>query len=441
MERLSVLAVITVLMYIFVRQVPPQSISHGAAVTMSFGFIILAAYLLAGLFARLKLPKITGYIIAGILLGPSLLGLLGKDVVTELRLIDDLALTFIALAAGGELRLGMLRERRWSIIATLTSLLLVVFFGVTFSLFALRSFFPFTGGLGTAESIALVAISGAIAVARSPSSVIAIISETRARGPFTEMVLGVTVALDVMAIFLFAIVLSIAEVILSEGREFNIMFIGGIASEVAASVVLGLLLGKGIALYLERVRTGLTIFTLGVAFLITKLSHALAALLDANLGVHFHLEPMLICLTAGFVVQNFSREGAGFMRVIDRSSLPIYVIFFAMSGAGLELAALRTTWYWALVLVGLRALFVYLGGIIGGTLARDPIKFRRVSGLSFLTQAGVSLGLVKLMMDRLPDFGPSYATLLVATITINQVIGPVGFKSALNYVGESRLFS
>jgi len=438
MERLLSFAIIAGVMYALVRVVPGGATAEAAASTLSFGFVILATYLLACFLNRFKLPKITGYILGGMVFGPSVLGLVSTNVVQELRLVDDLALTFIAMAAGGELRLAMLRERRRSIVSSLLGIMLTAFIGVTASLVFIRSSFPFTAKRTLAEAIAVAAISGALAVARSPSSVIAIISETKARGPFTEMVLGVTIALDVLAIFVFAVTISLAEVTLAPGKSINVAFLLLIFGEVLASALAGLLLGKAIALYLDRIRAELTIFTLGVAFLVTKLSHGVDHLLDAHWGVRFHLEPMLICLTAGFIVQNFSRHGDAFLRVIDRSSLPIYTIFFAMSGAALRLEALTTTWHWALALVGMRAFFIYAGAVFGGRLARDPERFTRVSGISFLTQAGVSLGLVKIVMDTFTAFGPDYATLLVATITINQIIGPVGFKAALSYVGETR---
>ena len=440
MERPLVLIILTAMMFLLVKTAP-GSLSHSAAgATLCFGFLILAAYLLALLAARLKLPRITGYILAGMLFGPSVLEFLSRTVVHELRLVDDLALTFIALAAGGELRLDKLAQQRRCILWTLVCLLVLAFFGVTLSLVAMRGFFPFTAGRTLPEGLAVAAIAGAIAVARSPSSVIAIISEARASGPFSEMVLGVTVALDVVAIFLFAVVVSVAEVVLSGGGSLNLTFLLGIAAEVLASVLVGLALGKGIALYLTRVGKELTIFTLGVAFLTTKLSHGMALLLAPSLGVRFHLEPMLICLAAGFVVQNFSQTGHRFLKVIDRSSLPIYVVFFALSGASLQLDALRQTWHWALVLVALRSLLMFVGANLGGRLAGDPSHISTASGLSFFTQAGVSIGLVKVIVERFPDFGPAFATLLIATITLNQIIGPVGFRSALSLVGEAREF-
>jgi Kef-type K+ transport system membrane component KefB len=275
-------------------------------------------------------------------------------------------------------------------------------------------------------------------VARSPSSAIAVISETKARGPFTEMVLGVTVAADVLTIFLFAVVLSFSELVMSGAGSADFAFLIGIGSEVAASLIIGICLGRGVALYLDKVRSDLTIFILGIAFLVTKLSHGLGALLDAEFGIRFHLEPMLICLTAGFFVQNLSRHGDAFLRVIDRSSLPIYAVFFAISGASLNLDALEKTWIWALVLVALRGAFIYAGAFLGGRLSADPKRFQQASGLGFLTQAGVSLGLAKLITERFDSFGVELATLLVATIAINQLIGPVAFKQALNFVGEAK---
>ncbi|MCP4599540.1 MAG: hypothetical protein GY847_03205 [Proteobacteria bacterium] len=438
MERVLALAVISVIMYWLTAIRPESLIVAEAGATLSFGFLILCALFIARLLLRLGLPKITGYIIAGMLFGPSVLGFLSHEIIDDLKLVDDLALTFIAFAAGGELRLAMLKERRQSIGFTLLCLIVVVLGGITFTLLAFRSFFPFTAGRPFAQALAIAAICAVIAVARSPSSAIAIISETKARGPFTEMVLGVTVAADVLTIFLFAVVVSLCELAISVDKAMNFFFLLGIVSEVVASVIIGIVLGRGIALYLEKVRSELPIFILGMAFMVTTFSQGFASLLDEEFGVFFHLEPMLICLTAGFFVQNFSELGKTFLQVIDRSSLPIYAIFFAISGAALRLEALERTWHWALVLVALRGVFIYAGTFLGGRLSSDPVKFQKASGLGFITQAGVSLGLAKIVAERFEGFGPDLATLFVATIAINQILGPVAFKQALQLVGETK---
>jgi Kef-type K+ transport system membrane component KefB len=438
MERASVLIVISFIVYILVAVLPAQYVVADAGSTLLFGFLILSAYLAAALLRRLGFPMITGYIAAGMLFGPWMLGLLSHEVLGELKLVDDLALTFIAFAAGGELRLAVLKERKRSIVFTLFFQLSIVLVGVTLSILALKDFFPFTAGRAFAEALAVAVICGVVAVARSPSSAIAIISETKARGPFTEMVLGVTVAADVLAIFLFAIAFSFSEVVISPLKNVDFIFLIGIGSEVGASLILGLVLGRGISLYLEKVRSDLTIFILGMAFIITRFSYGLGALFEAEFDIQFHLEPMLICLTAGFFVQNRSKNGDAFLKVIDRSSLPIYAVFFAISGAALNLEALESMWLWALVLVFLRGVFIYIGAFVGGRLSSDPLRFQKASGLGFLTQAGVSLGLVKIVAEKFGSIGVDLATLLVATIAINQVLGPVALKQALSFVGETR---
>jgi len=437
MVRLQVLIFVCLSMYLVAVVLPDAYIMMDAASTLSFGFLVLAAYLFAELLARMKLPRLTGYIAAGMLFGPSALGFLTPGVIGDLKLVDDLALTFIAFAAGGELHLDMLRRRKRIISLTLICQVVFVLIGVTAAMFLLRSLFPLTASMSMIQALGVAAICGAIAVARSPSSAIAIISETRAKGPFTEMILGVTVAADVLTIFLFAVVLSFSDLAIS-GQPVDFTFLLAMCGEVVISLAVGLLLGAGISLYLAKVGTELTIFILGIAFLITQFSYGMTSVLHDTFAIDFHLKPMLICMTAGFYLRNFSRNGDEFIQIIDRSSLPIYTIFFAMSGAALKIEALQDTWLWVLILVGMRTVFVYLGSLAGGKLGGDSRVLRRVSGLGFLTQAGVSLGLIKMVSDRFPGFGDELATLLVAAVAMNQIIGPVGLKYALSRAGETR---
>ncbi|MDJ0763197.1 MAG: cation:proton antiporter [Myxococcota bacterium] len=438
MERTFALLALIFSMYLLAVLVPSPLVVPEASATLSFGFLILSAYLIAAALSRVGLPKITGYILSGMLFGPSIIGFLTPKDIGDLKLVDDLALTFIAFAAGGELRLATLRERRKSILLILVCQITIVFIGIFGTILALQSTSGLTVHRSTVEVLAIAGICGVIAIARSPSSAIAVIGETKSHGPFTEMILGVTVAADVLTIFLFAVVLSLSELLVCAGQSFNFVFLLGIGSQVAASVIIGLLLGRGIVLYLEKVGKELPIFILGVALLVAKLSHAFGAFLDREFNLQFHLEPMLICLVAGFFIQNFSQFGGRFLRVIERSALPVYAIFFALSGASLTLGALKTTWHMAIILVIARLAFLYAGTYLGARLSSDPPRFKLASGVGFITQAGVSLGLIKVVGDRLPGFGLPLATLLVATIAINQLIGPVALKQALTYVGETR---
>jgi Kef-type K+ transport system membrane component KefB len=419
--------------------------------TMTFGFLLLTAYLLGDLLSRLNLPRITGYILAGILFGPhllelifqktawdlTLLELISKETVQDLKLLDNLALTFIALAAGGELRLKELRERRKAILLTVLFLTTVVFAGVAGFTLVARPLLPFLDGKPFLHLLAVAALLGTLAVARSPSSAIAIISETKARGPFTEMVLGVTVVMDVLVIMIFAVMVSLCQALVIPGTHFDFAFVMWVFLEIAVSITGGLVLGKIIALYIQRVRAELPVFILALAFMVAFLSKHFAKFMDQFYGLEFHLEPMLICMTAGFMVQNFSPAGKVFMEKIDRSSTPVYVLFFSLTGASLDVSVLSYTWKLALMVAGVRIVFIWIGAYLGARFSKDPKPFRRMSGLSFITQAGVSLGLAGIVMNRFPDWGEVLAATIVAIITVNQIIGPVTFKIALNTVGEA----
>ena len=395
------------------------------------------SYLIGQGGTKLHLPKITGYIFAGVLFGPHLLKLLETHTVLQLKFIDDMALTFIALAAGGELRLKDLRARWRNILLTIVGLTGVVIVGVTFATFALRSLMPFLTDRSTAEILSIVALLGILSVARSPASAIAVISECRAKGPFTETVLGVTVAMDILVILLFAIAAAICGAVTLPGKAADVGLLLVLVANILLSVVMGLLVGWGLSVYIRRVGAELPILIIVLAFLVTHFSHSLADYLEYAHDLSLHLEPLLICMTAGFAVQNFSPQGARFITAIERVALPVYAIFFAIVGAAIDLNVLRISWQIALLLVLVRAATVYAGAYLGGRVSGDPPLFNRLSGLSFITQAGVSLGLASEIMRRFPEFGPPLATLAIAAITLNQLIGPVTLKYALTRVGEA----
>jgi Kef-type K+ transport system membrane component KefB len=437
--RILGLVIVVLFMALALFSASDAAVLTDARSTMTFGFLLLAAYLFGDVLSRFKVPKITGYILAGIFFGPHAFELVDAATVRELKLIDDLALTFIALAAGGELRLWQLRQRRRSITLTVLFLTTIVFIGVAAFVLAARPLLPFLDGRSMAEVMAVAALLGIFAVARSPSSAIAIIHECRARGPFTEMVLGVTVVMDVLVIFLFAVVVSICQASVVPGVGMDFRFIETIVIALAVSVFAGILLGWVVSLYIGHVEAELLVFILAMAFLVTFFSRQFAFFLDRFYDISFHLEPMLICVTAGFWIQNFSRSGSRFMEQIDRSSLPIYVIFFSLTGAALNVDALKETWLVAVLVVAVRFVLISLGAYLGTSLSGDPPRFRRMSGLSFITQAGVSLGLAGIVMRRFPDWGAALATTIVAIIALNQLIGPIAFKFALNAVGEARV--
>ena len=418
------------------RIAPASSLDHVGWINFSLGFVLLAAFIAAKLLKLAKLPLITGYIFTGIIAGPHITSFITAETVSRLKLIDDLALSFIALSAGAALRMPFLRERIKAICFNVFFQSLVVFVLVIFFIMTTGSLFDFTRNLTFKKLMALAILLGVMSVARSPSSAMAIISETKAKGPFTDTVLGVTVAIDVLIILLFTIAMTVCGAFLTGEAEtpgvFSALFI-----ELTASLAVGLLVGKVVSFYFERVGHNPSLFILFTAFCITKFSAALAQFMEFQYGESLHLEPLLICMSAGFFVQNFSKAGAALEKNLNRSSLPIYVLFFSLAGASLDIEALHICWPVAVALAVVRIAGIFIATWLTGIIDHESRPYRYTSWMAYITQAGVAIGLAQLAERQFPEIGVYLTTIALAAITINQVVGPVTFKLALGLAGET----
>ena len=416
-----------------------SSWQRAGMINFSLGFVMLAAYMSAQVLKIARLPLISGYIIVGIIAGPYASGFLTNDMIARFGFINDIALSFIALTAGGALHLQFLKKRRKIIVLTILLLTLVVF-GFVFMFFVLMgNHFSLTRNLSSIQIIAFAVLVGVIAVARSPSSAIAIISESRASGPFTETVLGVTVVMDVLIIMIFTVALTAARIILSGSEMADTQVFVAVFIEMTISFFLGALLGKGIAFYIDRIRHDLPLFLLFLAFGVSKLSLWLNNSMGIYFDVHLHLEPLLICMSAGFTVQNFSKTGSYFMGSLDRISLPVYVLFFSLAGASLNFEALNVCWLLALCLAVVRVTGIFCATWLAGTIAKEPPRYNRSAWMAYLTQAGVAIGLAQMAEREFPGIGVYLTTVVLALIFVNQVVGPVTFKAVLNLVGEAKI--
>jgi Kef-type K+ transport system membrane component KefB len=436
-NRIFVLLVVTVVALLLMNLELGQYKENSPVFIL--GIILLVAYCVGYLLEIIGLPRIVGYILAGLFMGPFFLNIYTFSEINNLNFVNKLVLAFIAFCAGGELRVVNLRRVLKSIIYLIPGISVVVFLGITLTVFVLSSYMPFMSHLSIPTRLAISSIFGTIAVARSPSSAIAIISETKAKGPYTDIVLSVSVAMDVFIIIVFAVTISLARVFISGNGGMNLSFLFSLLVEIAAAFLLGFLLGKFIVFLIEKVHVEFPIVIIAMGFVVIEFSHLLGYYLSEVHDIGLDLEPLLICMAAGFTVQNFSEHGENFLQRMDRVSLPIYIAFFALTGAGIDLNVLRTSWLLGLTIFLVRLASIYIGSYLSGRIAKSkPIIYKNV-WLGFITQAGVSLGLLAEVSRRLPDIGPSIQTILVATIIMNQLIGPIAFKFGLEKVGETNV--
>lgn len=397
----------------------------GQSSSIALGFVLIFAFLFGKRIQRFKLPQITGFIIAGLICGPYILKFLSESDVINLQLLDGLALSLIALTAGGEMRLDKLKsgfKTMMSIITFQTLLIIIGFLGLCF---LIRPLFSFFSAKSIEQTLVTALLLGVLATATSPSTTIAVITETRSKGKFTELILSTAVVKDFIVIVLFAFSISFSKNILAAVKAFDFLFLFSILKEIGLSLAVGMIVGGGIILYLKYIRQDMTIFILAVAFFTYQISH------------RYDLHPLMICLLAGFIVENFSYLGERLIQAIEKVSLPVFVVFFAISGASINLEALSKTWILALLFVLWRAGLKFSGTYIGAKISGGDIAIQRNAWAGFISQAGVALGMAIVIENTFPEWGRDFKTLVLAIIAINQIIGPVLLQKLLYKVKEA----
>jgi Trk K+ transport system NAD-binding subunit/Kef-type K+ transport system membrane component KefB len=280
-------------------------------------------------------------------------------------------------------------------------------------------------------------LAGTIGIARSPASAIAIIDELRARGPFTQTALGVTVVKDFGVIILFAVIFTLSKSLIQE-ISFRPIFVVQVLVELIAAFGLGFVIWlllrtvlsiKGMVL----VKKGLVLLTGFAVYLFTK---RLGDHSSMYLGLELHVEPLLICIVGSFLVTNYSVYKNDFTRIVKELGPYVYILFFTLTGAMISLEVVASMWFITLIIFGARLFSLFLAGFSGSVLAGDPHIFRKISWMPYVTQAGVGVGLATIIATEYPGWGTEFATIIIAVIVMNQIVGPPLFKWSLHLVDE-----
>jgi len=425
--NIIILAFVFLLILLFKSSILAPFSNPDMSTSLSLGFILIFAFLVGKRARHLKLPQITGFIVAGIICGPYVFKFLGVEDVKNLQLLDGLALSLIALTAGGEMRITRLKRRLKAISLILVFQTIVIITGFVIFCLLVRPLFSLFSEKTLIQVFVFSLLLGVLATATSPSTTIAVITETRARGRYADLILSTAVVKDFIVIILFAFFISWSRFLAQPAQAFDVEFLSDILLEIGGSILLGIGIGVGIILYLKYIKRDIAIFILGVAFFTYQISQ--------SLGYH----PLMICLVAGFLAENFSSQGEKLILAIENSSLPVYVVFFAISGASLNLEALQKSWLLALVLVVLRAVLKFSGTFIGARLAKEDKGIQKQSWAGFISQAGVALGMAIIVERTFPAWGNEFKALVLAIIAINQIIGPVLLQRLLFKAGEAEV--
>ena len=378
----------------------------------------LALMIFAGMFCgrmakHLRLPNVTGYLVAGLLIGPSVLGLLSSDFLEAVSIISKVALGFIAFSIGNEFKLTYFKQVGVSpvVIACLESLFAVVF--------------VFLGLLISGQEVAFSLVLGAIAAATAPAATIMVIKQYRARGPVTQTLLSVVAIDDATALILFSVSVAIAQAVMGTAGS----LVGSILSplwEIGGALCVGAALGFVFLIPLRYFKKPGNRLSLIVGFLFAGLG------LAQWLGV----SDLLLCMAMGAVLANFSADINNLMDLSDSVTPPIFMLFFVASGAELQLAVLPTVGVIGVIYIVLRVIGKIFGAAMGGIVCKCEPEVRRYLGPCLLPQAGVAIGLSLAAASVVPQYAAEIRAVILCGTLIYELIGPAVTKFSLKKAGE-----
>lgn len=373
---------------------------------------IIAGFVFSYLARLVRLPNVTGYLVAGLVLGVT--GIIPKDTLSGFDIISDVALGFIAFSIGGEFKLSYLKKVG---AAPIIIMLLEAFAAVLAVTGALLAF-----GFDAPLAIML----GAIAAATAPAATLMVVRQYKADGPVTRMLLPVVAMDDAAALMAFSVCSAIAQVMVSQAALSVGQMILEPLLEIVGSLVLGAALGALTALMLRLLRDKGDLTCLAVAVVFA------AAALASMLG----LSSLLVCMMMGALCVNLSQKSSELQRRTDKITPPIFMLFFVISGAELDVTALASVGVVGVIYILARVVGKVAGASLGAVIAKCESPIKKYLGLTLIPQAGVAIGLSLLAMKVVPQYGATIRAVVLCATLIYELIGPVVTKLALKKAGE-----
>ncbi|HKU42953.1 MAG TPA: cation:proton antiporter [Polyangiales bacterium] len=394
-------------------------------VISAVGFLLLAGMLASNVFEVIGLPHLTAYILVGVVAGPHALHLVDHQAVVDLAPVNTLALALIALAGGAELRMPLLLPLRKSIGWTTLTQCVIGTLSVGAAFLAASRLLPFTHGQTPTALIGIALLWGVLAVSRSPSATLGILAQTRPDGPVSRFSLAFVMSSDIVVAILVTLTITLVRPLVDVSAGISLRDLMALWHEILGSITLGTTLGILLALYLWLVSGQLLLVLLALGFGLTE-------------GLRYlHFDPLLTFLTAGFVVANLSNQGPKLLHAVEETGSVVFVVFFATAGAHLDVPLVKQLWPVTLILASVRVAVTIFAHRVGSKLAGDDPVVQRWGWASLVSQAGLTLGMSALIERAFPSFGPGFRSLAVATVAVNELVGPILFKLALDRTGES----
>lgn len=385
----------------------------------SIGVILLLALLAGHLVKAMRVPEVTGYILAGVALGPSVLGWLSEENLDALGVLSEIALGLILFSVGSVFEFSLFRRIGRQV------------FLVTMAESTVAATAIATGALAIGQSWQVSLLLGVIATATAPASTLMVIRESNSAGPLTDMLLGIVAVNNLLCITVFSLV--IVGIDIATGLD-GVSFAGTIYRslfwfvwQLAGSIALGYLVGLLLAGWSSQVHESgeALILLAGVILLAVGVSRVL------------ELSPLVSSLAVGATMVNLSARSRHMFETLSNTDPPFYALFFVIAGAELDVARVPSMGVLGILYIVGRAAGKVTGARIAGSRLGLPITVQKFLGLGLLAQAGLAVGLTLAVNARYPEFAPTVSTVVLASVAVFEMIGPASVRFALVRAGEA----
>ncbi len=382
-------------------------------ILFDIAIVMLSGLVCGRLVKHLKMPNVTGYLIAGLLLGPCVLNVIPETMVSSFSVASDMALGFIAFSIGSEFKISYFKKVGVApfVIACFES------FGAVVIVIAACVLLGFP--------LPLSILLGAIAAATAPAQTIMVIKQYNAKGPMTSMLMSVVALDDATALIAFGFAATIVKS-MEESKGFSMWSVFEPIYEVLISFVLGIVMAIIMIVFLRHFKksSNRICVIVGIIFLTIWISGKISG------------SALLSCMALGAALVNLSNEVDNVMQVSNAFTPPLLMFFFTMSGAGFNLEALKSIGLLGVVYVIMRVVGKMLGAYLGGKLTHQNEKVCKYLGPTLMPQAGVALGLILVAEAIVPQYGAQIRTVILCSTFIYSILGPSVAKWALTKAGE-----
>ena len=385
----------------------------------SVALILLVSLLAGHLVKFLRVPEVTGYILAGIVVGPSVLGWINDQNLTGLSILSEIALGLILFSIGSIFQIDRFRRISGSVLRITVADALLVAALITLGMIALG------------QSWELALLLGVVSMETAAASTMMVLRELNAEGEFTETLTGVIAVNNVLCLSTFLVLTTVLQMTghlgeFAAGSVYGLVYL--FFWQLFGSAALGYLVGLLLAAWATKVAEHGETLILLIG----------CVLLCIGLALLLNLSPLVVSLALGATVANFSQNRGRLAQVQSRTDPPFYALFFVLAGAHLNLGMLKTLGMVGVAYVVLRAAGKLLGARLGARGTALPANIRSNIGYAMLAHAGLAIGLVLALATQFPEIGERLSTIVLAAILLYEIVGPIFARWTVLRMGESR---